>query len=168
VKETNVSDQFEPRLIGFLCRWCSYNGADLAGTSRMKYPPNLVPIKTNCSGRVDPTHIMKALSEGADGVLIAGCHIGDCHYINGNWRTVGRYPMMKKMLEQLGLEEGRVRLEWVSAAEGEKFQRVVTEFTEEIRALGPLGWGNQFRDEAAEAVTAEASAAPVEKEAVPA
>ena len=139
-----MSDQFEPRLIGFLCRWCSYNGADLAGTSRMKYPPNLVPIKTNCSGRVDPTHIMKALSEGADGVLIAGCHIGDCHYINGNWRTVGRYPMMKKMLEQLGLEPGRVRLEWVSAAEGEKFQRVVTEFTEEIRALGPLGWGTQF------------------------
>jgi F420-non-reducing hydrogenase iron-sulfur subunit len=165
VKETTVSDQFEPRLIGFLCRWCSYNGADLAGTSRMKYPPNLVPIKTNCSGRVDPTHIMKALSEGADGVLIAGCHIGDCHYINGNWRTVGRYPMMKKLLEQLGLEPGRVRLEWVSAAEGEKFQRVVTEFTEEIRALGPLGWGKQFVDESG---SNGAGAVAQDKEAVPA
>lgn len=135
-----MSEQFEPRLIGFLCRWCSYNGADLAGTSRMKYPPNMVPIKTNCSGRVDPTHIMKAFAEGADGVLIAGCHPGDCHYINGNYRTAGRFPLMKKMLEQLGLEPGRIRLEWVSAAEGDKFARVVTEFTEEVRALGPLGW----------------------------
>ncbi len=112
---------FEPRLIGFLCRWCSYNGADLAGTSRLKYPPNMVPIKTNCSGRVDPTHIMKAFAEGADGVIIAGCHPGDCHYINGNYRTAGRYPLMEKLLEQLGLEHGRVRLEWVSAAEGDKF-----------------------------------------------
>ena len=146
---------FEPRLIGFLCRWCSYNGADLAGTARLKYPPNMVPIKTNCSGRVDPTHIMKAFAEGADGVIIAGCHPGDCHYINGNYRTAGRYPLMEKLLEQLGLEHGRVRLEWVSAAEGDKFARVVSEFTEEIRALGPLGWSEQFKDEAA-AVAPEA------------
>jgi F420-non-reducing hydrogenase iron-sulfur subunit len=163
VKETTVTDQFEPRLIGFLCRWCSYNGADLAGTSRLKYPANMVPIKTNCSGRVDPTHILKAFKEGADGVLIAGCHPGDCHYINGNYRTAGRYPLMEKLLEQMGLEHGRVRLEWVSAAEGEKFQRVVTEFTEEIRALGPLGWGAQFHDEAADGDAAEAAT-----EAVPA
>ena len=91
-----MSDQFEPRLIGFLCRWCSYNGADLAGTSRLKYPPNMVPIKTNCSGRVDPVHILKAFQEGADGVLIAGCHPGDCHYINGNYRTAGRYPLVRE------------------------------------------------------------------------
>jgi F420-non-reducing hydrogenase iron-sulfur subunit len=160
VKESTVSDQFEPRLIGFLCRWCSYNGADLAGTSRMKYPPNMVPIKTNCSGRIDPVHVLKAFQEGADGVLIAGCHPGDCHYINGNYRTAGRYPLMEKLLEQMGLEHGRVRLEWVSAAEGEKFQRVVTEFTEEIRALGPLGWGKQFHDEAADAVDAAKEAVP--------
>jgi len=154
-----VSDNgFEPRLIGFLCRWCSYNGADLAGTARLKYPPNMVPIKTNCSGRVEPTHIMKAFADGADGVIIAGCHPGDCHYINGNYRTAGRYPLMEKLLEQLGLEHGRVRLEWVSAAEGDKFARVVGEFTEEIRALGPLGWSEQFKDEAA-AVAPEAVSA---------
>jgi F420-non-reducing hydrogenase iron-sulfur subunit len=147
-----VSTDFEPRIIGFLCRWCSYNGADLAGTSRMKYLPNMVPIRTNCSGRVDPTHVLKALAEGADGVLIAGCHPGDCHYINGNYRTAGRYPLMEKLLEQLGLEHGRVRLEWISAAEGDKFAKTVTEFTEQIRALGPLDWGKQF--EAEEAKTA--------------
>jgi len=147
-----VSTDFEPRIIGFLCRWCSYNGADLAGTSRMKYLPNMVPIRTNCSGRVDPTHVLKALADGADGVLIAGCHPGDCHYINGNYRTAGRYPLMEKLLEQLGLEHGRVRLEWISAAEGDKFAKTVTEFTEQIRALGPLDWGKQF--EAEEAKTA--------------
>ena len=147
-----MSTDFEPRIIGFLCRWCSYNGADLAGTSRMKYLPNMVPIRTNCSGRVDPTHVLKALAEGADAVLIAGCHPGDCHYINGNYRTAGRYPLMEKLLEQLGLEHGRVRLEWISAAEGDKFAKTVTEFTEQIRALGPLDWGKQF--EAEEAKTA--------------
>ncbi len=159
-----MSDQFEPRLIGFLCRWCSYNGADLAGTSRLKYPPNLVPIKTNCSGRVDPTHVMKALAEGADGVLIAGCHPGDCHYINGNYRTAGRFPLMKKMLEQLGVEPGRVRLEWVSAAEGDKFARVVSEFTEEVRALGPLGWRRLTDNDLAD--TADAVSGDVDPGAV--
>ena len=168
VKESAVSEQFEPRLIGFLCRWCSYNGADLAGTSRLKYPPNVVPIKTNCSGRVDPTHVMKAFAEGADGVIIAGCHPGDCHYINGNYRTAGRFPMIQKLLEQLGLEHGRVRLEWVSAAEGDKFARVVREFTEEIRALGPLGWEKELVDEGIESVESNgsdpvAAAEPVEE-----
>jgi F420-non-reducing hydrogenase iron-sulfur subunit len=141
------ANEFEPRIIGFLCRWCSYNGADLAGTSRFKYPPNLIPIKTNCSGRIEATHIMKAFAEGADGVLISGCHPGDCHYINGNWRTAGRFPMTQKLLEQMGMEPGRLRLEWVSAAEGDKWARVVTEFVEEIRALGPLDWNEQFSDE---------------------
>jgi F420-non-reducing hydrogenase iron-sulfur subunit len=143
-----VSDTaFEPRLIGFLCRWCSYNGADLAGTSRMKYPPNMVPVKTNCSGRIDPTFVMKAFKEGADGVLIAGCHPGDCHYINGNYRTAGRYPLLEVLLRQLGIEPERVRLEWISAAEGDKFARTVSEFTEQIRALGPLEWDKQFDGE---------------------
>jgi F420-non-reducing hydrogenase iron-sulfur subunit len=145
-----VSNDFEPRIVGFLCRWCSYNGADLAGTSRFKYPPNIIPIKTNCSGRVEPTHVLKALAEGADGVLISGCHIGDCHYINGNWRTVARYPMLKQLLEQLGLEAGRVRLEWVSAAEGDKWARVCTEFIQEIKDLGPLNWNAQFVEPGAE------------------
>jgi F420-non-reducing hydrogenase iron-sulfur subunit len=145
-----VSNDFEPRIVGFLCRWCSYNGADLAGTSRFKYPPNIIPIKTNCSGRIEPTHVLKALAEGADGVLISGCHIGDCHYINGNWRTVARYPMLKQLLEQLGLEAGRVRLEWVSAAEGDKWARVCTEFIQEIKDLGPLNWNAQFAEQGAE------------------
>jgi F420-non-reducing hydrogenase iron-sulfur subunit len=120
----------------------------------------MVPIKTNCSGRVDATHILKALKEGADGVLIAGCHPGDCHYINGNYRTAGRFPLTEKLLEQLGLEHGRVRLEWVSAAEGDKFARVVTEFTEQIRALGPLDWNGQFRDESADTAAAVQEAVP--------
>jgi F420-non-reducing hydrogenase iron-sulfur subunit len=145
-----VSNDFEPRIVGFLCRWCSYNGADLAGTSRFKYPPNIIPIKTNCSGRIEPTHVFKALAEGADGVLISGCHIGDCHYINGNWRTVARYPMLKMLLEQLGLEPGRVRLEWVSAAEGDKWARVCTEFIQEVKDLGPLNWNAQFAEPGAE------------------
>jgi F420-non-reducing hydrogenase iron-sulfur subunit len=155
------ANEFEPRIIGFLCRWCSYNGADLAGTSRFKYPPNLIPIKTNCSGRIEATHVMKAFAEGADGVLISGCHPGDCHYINGNWRTAGRFPMIQKLLEQMGMDPGRVRLEWVSAAEGDKWARVVTEFVEEIRELGPLGWKDQFEDEYAG--THEPDGQPVEE-----
>jgi len=130
---------FEPKIVGFLCSWCSYTGADLAGTSRMKYPPNVRIIRVMCSGRVDPTFVLKSFEQGADGVLIAGCHPpGDCHYINGNYKTFRRFPIMKKLLSQLGIEDGRLRLEWVSAAEGEKFQRVVTKLTEEVRKLGPL------------------------------
>jgi len=155
---------FEPKIVGILCNWCSYTGADLAGTSRIHYAPNVRIIRVPCSARVDPTFVLKALHEGADGVLIAGCHPGDCHYINGNYRTAGRFPLMKKMLEQLGLEPGRVRLEWVSAAEGDKFARVVTEFTEEIRALGPLGWKTQTD---VDLERPRAAFAPVE-EAVPA
>jgi len=132
--------EFEPKLVGFLCRWCSYTGADFAGISRLQYPPNLVPIRVMCSGRVDPTFVVKALAEGADGVLIAGCHPGDCHYQEGNFRAFRRYPLLLKMLEQFGIEPERVRLEWISAAEGEKFARVVSELTETVRALGPLDW----------------------------
>ena len=135
-------ESFEPQIIGFLCRWCAYPGADLAGTSRIKYPPNLIPIKVMCSGRVDPTFVIKALADGADGVLIAGCHPpSDCHYQSGNIKTMRRYPLLIKLLEQFGIEKERVRLEWISASEGAKFARVVTEMRDAIQRLGPLNWG---------------------------
>ncbi|HWR82188.1 MAG TPA: hydrogenase iron-sulfur subunit [Candidatus Deferrimicrobium sp.] len=129
---------FEPRLIGFLCNWCSYTGADLAGTARMKYPPNLLPIRVMCSGRVDPTFILDAFRKGADGVLVCGCHPGDCHYVEGNHKCLRRIPLTKRLLKDLGIAPERVRLEWVSASEGARFKEVITEFTEQIRALGPL------------------------------
>ena len=131
---------FEPKIVGFLCQWCSYTGADLAGTSRLQYPPSLRTIRVMCSGRVDPTFVVKALAEGADGVLIAGCHPGDCHYNEGNYRAMRRYPLLLQLLDQFGIERERVRLEWVSASEGEKFAGVVTEMTAKIKELGPLNW----------------------------
>jgi F420-non-reducing hydrogenase iron-sulfur subunit len=112
----------------------------LAGTSRIKYPPNVTPIRVNCSGRVDPTLVLKALATGADGVLIAGCHPGDCHYTSGNVKTLRRFKLLQKMLDQFGIERERVRLEWVSASEGERYARIVEKMTEEIRELGPLNW----------------------------
>ncbi len=135
-----ANEQFEPRIVGFLCRWCSYTGADLAGTSRMQYPANLAAIRVMCSGRVDPTFVVKALKDGADGVLIAGCHPGDCHYSEGNYKAMRRYPMLLNLLEQFGIDRARVRLEWISASEGERFAEVVTEFTEQLKTLGPLNW----------------------------
>ena len=135
-----MSDKFEPRIVGFLCRWCSYTGADLAGTSRIKYPPNVVPIRVNCSGRVDPSFVLKAFAEGADGVLIAGCHPGDCHYTSGNYSALRRFTLLENLLEQFGIEKERVRLEWVSASEGDRFANVVRDLTEKVRALGPLNW----------------------------
>jgi len=132
-----MPEKFEPYIFGFLCNWCGYAGADLAGTSRIQYPPNLRAIRLMCSGRVDPAFILTALKRGADGVLVVGCHPGDCHYINGNLRTERRVALLKKMLSDLGLNDRRVRLEWISASEGERFAVVVKEFVEEIRALGP-------------------------------
>lgn len=135
-----ANDNFEPKLVGFLCRWCSYQGADLAGISRAQYPPNLVPIRVMCSGRVDPIFVMDAFSRGADGVVIFGCHPGDCHYQEGNYKAVRRHLMMLKLLEQMGIEKQRLRLEWVSAAEGDRFTKLVKEITREIKELGPLNW----------------------------
>jgi F420-non-reducing hydrogenase iron-sulfur subunit len=129
--------EFEPNILGFLCNWCSYAGADLAGTSRMKYPPNLKSIRVMCSGRVDPAFVLEALHKGADGVLIAGCHPGDCHYQSGNYKTNRRVKLLKKLLEELGIEPSRVRFEYISASEGQKFAAVVTEFVAEIKKLGP-------------------------------
>jgi F420-non-reducing hydrogenase iron-sulfur subunit len=129
---------YEPKIVGFLCNWCSYAGADLAGVSRFQYPPNLRVIRVMCSGRVHPSHIMEALKNGADGVLVAGCHPpNDCHYISGTLKAARRVALLKKMLKQLGMNEKRLRLEWISAAEGEKFARVITEFTQELKELGP-------------------------------
>jgi len=131
---------FEPKIVAFLCNWCAYAGADMAGTSRLKYPANVVPIKVMCSGRVDPEFIIDAFEKGADGVFIGGCHPGDCHYVNGNYRTRRRVKMMKKLLEEMGINPKRLRLEWVSATEGQKFARVIEEFVNEIKELGPSPW----------------------------
>lgn len=131
--------KFEPKIVGFLCNWCSYRGADLAGTSRLTYAPNLRIIRVMCSGRVEPLFVIKAFKEGADGVLICGCHPGQCHYSEGNYKTMRRIPPLKKMLEQFGIEPERLRLEWVSASEGDKFARIANEFTQQIIELGPLG-----------------------------
>jgi len=129
--------EFEPRILAFCCNWCSYAGADLAGVSRIQYPPNIRIIRVMCSGRVEPEFVAKALSSGADGVLVLGCHIGDCHYIHGNHQTAKRMAVLKRILGYLGIDPSRVRLEWVSAAEGARFAEVVTEFTKEIKELGP-------------------------------
>ena len=132
------STDFEPKIIAFLCNWCSYAGADLAGISRIQYPPNVRVIRVMCSGRIDPTFVVKALNDGADGVLIGGCHPGDCHYLEGNYKAMRRYQLLTKMLEQFGVEKGRVRLEWISAGEGERFAQVMREITETVRKLGPF------------------------------
>jgi F420-non-reducing hydrogenase iron-sulfur subunit len=141
---------FEPRIVGFFCKWCTSSGADLAGTSRMKYPPNVIPIRVMCSGRVDPTFVMTAFAKGADGVLIGGCHPGDCHYLEGNYKALGRYLILSRMLEQFGIEKERFQLHWISAAEAKKFVDVVTKMTEQVRALGPLKWPEMLKDVAAE------------------
>ena len=130
-------EEYNPKIIGFLCNWCSFAGADMAGTSRISYPPSIRIVRLPCSGRVDPVIIMRAFREGADGVLIAGCHPGDCHYSEGNYYTRRRYAVLHNFLEYMGLERERLRLEWVSASEGRKFAQVIQEMTEEVRKLGP-------------------------------
>jgi F420-non-reducing hydrogenase iron-sulfur subunit len=132
-----MADKFEPNIIGFLCNWCSYAGADLAGTSRIKYPPNIKSIRVMCSGRVDPVFILEALKKGADGVLVAGCHPGDCHYQSGNYKTNRRIRLLKKLLDELAIDSNRVRFEYVSASEGQKFANVVTEFVDDLKKMGP-------------------------------
>jgi F420-non-reducing hydrogenase iron-sulfur subunit len=129
---------FEPRIVGFLCNWCSYTGADLAGTARMKYAPNVMTVRVMCSGRVDPAFVLDSFRAGADGVLVCGCHFGDCHYVEGNHKCMRRIAITKRILKGMGIQPERLRLEWVSASEGARFQEVVDSFTEEIRALGPM------------------------------
>lgn len=128
---------FEPRIIAFCCNWCSYTGADLAGTSRVQYPPNVLIIRVMCSGMVHPSMVIEALTKGADGVMICGCHPGDCHYLEGNLKAQKRAEAITLMLEDFGLEPERFKLEWVSASEGPRFAHVVTEMVEKVKALGP-------------------------------
>ena len=129
--------EFEPRIIAFCCNWCSYAGADLAGTARIPYPPNILIIRVMCSGMVHPALVVDSLTKGADGVLICGCHLGDCHYIDGNLKTERRAEALKLMLEDMGIEPERFRLEWISSSEGEKFARVMREMVDQIKKLGP-------------------------------
>ena len=131
---------FEPKIIAFLCTWCSYTGADTAGIARLKSPANIRAIRVPCSGRVAPEWIMKAFDQGADGVLVLGCHIGECHYESGNHRAAKRIPVLQELMAYAGLEPERLRLDWVSASEGERYSRITTEFTEAVRALGPVQW----------------------------
>ena len=128
---------FRPTILAFCCNWCSYAGADLAGVSRLQMPPNVHIIRVMCSASVKPEYVLKALSQGIDGVLVLGCHIGDCHYMTGNHRTAKRMPLVQKVLKETGIDERRLKLDWVSAAEGEKFQKVITDFVQEVQMLGP-------------------------------
>jgi F420-non-reducing hydrogenase iron-sulfur subunit len=133
--------EFEPKIIGFLCNWCTSAAADLAGTSRFQYPPNIRPIRVMCSGSVDSSYILKALLDGADGVLVGGCHPGDCHYVSGNYRARRRIALLKRILETLDLRPERVWLEWISASEGRKFASFVGKMTDDIRSMGPNPMG---------------------------
>lgn len=131
-------NDFEPKIVAFLCNWCSYAGADAAGGQHREVPANLRVIRVMCSGRVDPQFVLKAFKEGADGVMVLGCHPGDCHYKEGNYKTLRRMRLLEKMLPQFGIEKERFYLDWVSASEGEKFSKVTLEMTERVRRLGPL------------------------------
>ncbi|MHC4414598.1 MAG: hydrogenase iron-sulfur subunit [Planctomycetota bacterium] len=135
---TNEPDRFEPRIVAFFCNWCTYLAADLAGTSRMKYAPNVRIIRTMCSGRVDPQFVLEAFAKGADGVLLGGCHPGDCHYQEGNYKTLRRFHLLKRVLREMGIEDERFRLEWISASEADRLREVVNDMVEKVRALGPL------------------------------
>ena len=131
---------YEPRIIAFLCTWCSYTGADTAGIARIKSPANIRGIRVPCSGRVSPELVMRAFDQGADGVLVLGCHIGECHYDTGNHRAAKRLPILHALMQFAGLEPERFHLDWVSASEGDRFAHIAIEFTEAVRALGPVSW----------------------------
>ncbi len=133
-----MSEQWEPRILAIFCNWCTYTAADLAGVSRLKYEPNARVVRVMCSGRIDPQFILAAFAGGADGVLIGGCHPGDCHYVEGNYKTLRRVTMLKRMLEDMGVEPERFRLEWISASEGDRVQKVVNDMVTKLKVLGPL------------------------------
>jgi F420-non-reducing hydrogenase iron-sulfur subunit len=136
--EALATPRFEPRIVAFFCTWCTYTAADLAGTARMRYAPNVRVVRLMCSGRVDPQFVLAAFRDGADGVLIGGCHPGDCHYEQGNYNAWRRYELLRAVLREMGIEQERLRLEWISASEGDKVRRVCNEMTEQVRRLGPL------------------------------
>jgi len=135
-----MAENFEPVIIGFTCNWCSYRAADLAGTARVKYPANIRLIRMMCSGRLDPAFVLKAFANGADGVMISGCHPGECHYLEQNYKALRRYLLLRRTLTQMGIEPGRLKLVWASAAEGVRLAEEITKMVEEVRALGPLHW----------------------------
>ncbi|MBM3744490.1 MAG: hydrogenase iron-sulfur subunit [Acidobacteria bacterium] len=135
-----AAPQFEPKIVAFFCNWCTYLAADLAGTSRIKYAPNTRVVRVMCSGRIDPQFVLEAFARGADGVLIGGCHPGDCHYQEGNYKCLRRFHLLQRMLGTLGLEEARFRLEWISAAEADRLKLAVNDMVAKVRALGPLRW----------------------------
>ena len=137
---------WSPRIVAFFCNWCTYTAADLAGVSRLKYASNARVIRVMCSGRIDPQFILEALAKGADGVLIGGCHPNDCHYVEGNYKMLRRFRLLRRLLKDMGIEEERVRLEWISAAEGEKVKVVMNEMVEQLKKLGPLGMPEKFLD----------------------
>lgn len=137
---------WEPLIAAFFCNWCTYTAADLAGVSRLKYAPNVRVIRVMCSGRVDPQFILQAFVKGADGVIIGGCHPGDCHYVEGNYKTLRRFEMLKRLLRDFGIEQERLRLEWISASEGDKVRTVVNDMVEKLRILGPLGLPERFAE----------------------
>lgn len=132
-----MEEKFEPKIVAFLCKWCSSAGSDLAGVSRMKYPPNVVPITVMCSGSISPNYILSAFKDGADGVLVSGCHPGDCHYIKGNYYARRRITLVKELLEFIGIEPERFQMSWVSAAEGAKYTEIIKDFVKELEPLGP-------------------------------
>lgn len=144
--EKNSKSNFEPKIVAFFCNWCTYTAADLAGVSRLKYAPNVRVIRIMCSGRVDPQFILQAFASGADGVLIGGCHPGDCHYSEGNYKMLRRFRLLKRMLNTLGIADERLRLEWISASEGEKVKTVINEMVEQVKALGPLAIPQHFKE----------------------
>jgi F420-non-reducing hydrogenase iron-sulfur subunit len=163
-----MSEEFKPKIIVFCCNWCSYAGADLAGVSRFQIKPHFRVIRTLCSARVDPEFILHAYKNGADGVLVLGCHPGDCHYIGGNYRTRRRMALLKIMLKQFGLHVDRFRLEWVSASEGEKFAKTVNEFVGRVTELGPSPFRLQVEKKKAAAAKAAPAAAATQPAAAPA
>jgi len=155
---------WEPTIVAFFCNWCTYTAADLAGTSRLKYPPNVRVIRVMCSGRVDPQFVVEAFARGADGVLIGGCHPGDCHYMEGNYKTLRRVALLRRLLGEMGIEDDRLRLEWISASEGEKVARVISEMVAALRTLGALAlpaqharWDAELRSHAVSAAAPAAA-----------
>lgn len=134
------ANHFEPKIVAFFCNWCTYIAADTAGVGRKEYPPNVRIIRMPCSGRVDPQFVLAAIANGADGVLIGGCHPGDCHHSGGNYNALRRYKLLRRVLRDFGVEGERVRLEWISASEADKLQKVITKFVDELKGLGPLDW----------------------------
>jgi F420-non-reducing hydrogenase iron-sulfur subunit len=138
---------FEPKIVGFLCNWCSYRAADLAGTARIKYEPNVRIVRVMCSGRIEPSFVLKAFALGADGVMIAGCHPGECHYLEQNYKTMRRFEMLCHTLRAMGMEDGRLRLQWASAAEGAALAKAINDMVERVRKLGPLSWTKQWSED---------------------